>query len=88
LQFSCHAKSDWKITGFQPFPHFIATHYALLQSGVAEAPPRLGALFAQSRTFTPMNPVPSRRPREGSIAVRLIVSSAGNSSHDPPPPAM
>jgi hypothetical protein len=88
LQFSCHAKSDWKITGFQAFPHFIATHYALLQSGVAEAPPRLGALFSQSRTCAPANPVPLRKQHEVCIAVRLIANNPGHCANNPPTPAM
>jgi hypothetical protein len=59
LQFSCHAQSDWKITGFQAFAGFVAAHDALLQSGVAEGPPRLGAFIVQRRTFAAAIPVPT-----------------------------
>lgn len=44
LQFSCHARSNWKITGFQGLPHAIAARHALLRSAALEGAPRLGAL--------------------------------------------
>jgi hypothetical protein len=75
LQFSCHAKSDWKITGFQAFPRFAAAHYALLQSGVAEGPPRLGAWSEQRRTTAAVKPVARTEAltRSGLVQIARIV---------------
>jgi hypothetical protein len=83
LQFSCHAKSNWKITAFQGFPHFRVVRYALLRSVAFKGAPRLGAL-----TGLPTNlrsgPGPSL-PRTGSRPPRGLRVPPGRSVSGSPP---